>query len=273
MPSAGREPYTLGYGPRATASMAARTAQNHAAFFLPYLHPGMRLLDCGCGPGTITLGLAEAVAPGFAVGIEVEASLSSLAHKAAFYREIRNAHFEAADIYNLPFETACFDAIFISAVLGNLREPVQGLREAHRVLKPGGVIGLKEFDHSGDLLYPTEPWLDQYGALYQRLRQTYGHDPQGGRKIGVWLLEAGFHDLRATAGYASLTDPRNLRQVAEVSITMLSEKWGDEYVRRGWATIEDIQQMGQAWRRFAQAPGAFCAQAWCEAIARKAATT
>ena len=47
-----------------------RTAAENAAFFLPYLRPGLRLLDVGSGPGSITLGLAEAVAPGEAVGIE-----------------------------------------------------------------------------------------------------------------------------------------------------------------------------------------------------------
>jgi cyclopropane fatty-acyl-phospholipid synthase-like methyltransferase len=43
---------------------AERTAQSHAAFLLPHLRPGMDLLDLGCGPGSITLGLAAAVAPG-----------------------------------------------------------------------------------------------------------------------------------------------------------------------------------------------------------------
>ena len=59
-----REQYPMGYGPAATTIMAQRTAQSHAAFFLPHLTAGMRPLDCGCGPGTITLGLAELVAPG-----------------------------------------------------------------------------------------------------------------------------------------------------------------------------------------------------------------
>ncbi len=66
-----REQYTMGYGPAATAIMARRTAQSHAAFFLQHLKPGMSLLDCGCGPGTITLGFVELVAPGQVVGTEM----------------------------------------------------------------------------------------------------------------------------------------------------------------------------------------------------------
>jgi ubiquinone/menaquinone biosynthesis C-methylase UbiE len=73
-----REQYTMGYGPAATAIMAMRTAESHAAFFLPYLKPGLSLLDCGCGPGTITAGFAELVAPGEVVGTEIEAQVREL---------------------------------------------------------------------------------------------------------------------------------------------------------------------------------------------------
>ena len=74
-----REQYTMGYGPAATAIMAQRTAESHAAFFLPHLEPGMSLLDCGCGPGTITLGFADLVAPGEVVGTEIEEAHVALA--------------------------------------------------------------------------------------------------------------------------------------------------------------------------------------------------
>src|SRR5512140_2073321 len=102
--STDREQYTMGYGPAATAIMAARTAQSHAAFFLPHLKPGMSVLDCGCGPGTITIGLAEAVAPGEVVGTEIEEAHVALARANAAKQNVPNLQFKAANLYQLPFD-------------------------------------------------------------------------------------------------------------------------------------------------------------------------
>jgi len=52
------------------AVFARRTGQV-AASLAPHLRAGMRLLDCGCGPGSITVDLAQAVAPGEAIGIDL----------------------------------------------------------------------------------------------------------------------------------------------------------------------------------------------------------
>jgi SAM-dependent methyltransferase len=264
-----REQYTMGYGPAATTIMALRTAQSHAAFFLPHLKPGMTLLDCGCGPGTITLGLAEVVSPGQVVGTEIEESQVAVARQNAATHNISNARFEVADAYDLPFAENLFDAVFVSAMLGNLREPVRGLREAYHVLKPGGVIGVKEFDHGGDLVYPLNSRLAQYGELYLRLRTANGHDPEGGRKIGTYLLSAGFRDLKMSACYESLANPRMLQGAAELNIGLLKEGWGDVFTSRSWATTEDLEEMSKAWREFASTPGALLATAWCEAVAWK----
>lgn len=265
-----REPYTMGYGPAATAIMAERTAQSHAAFFLPHLKPGMALLDCGCGPGTITLGLAELVAPGEVVGTEIEESHVAVARQNARQRGIGNARFEAADLYELPFADASFDAVFISAVLGNLQEPIRGLREAYRVLKPGGAIGVKEFDHGGDLMFPADPAIEKYGELYLRLRRENGHDPDTGRKLGSLLLATGFSDLEWAPVYESFARPEAASGFAYVSAGLLAEGWGEAFTSRGWATAADIDEMRAAWQRFAAFPGAIFAAAWCEAVARKA---
>jgi SAM-dependent methyltransferase len=253
--------------------MGSRSAQTHAAFFVPHLKPGMKLLDCGCGPGTVTLGFAEIVAPGSAVGTDIEASQMALATDNAGKRNIQNARFEVASIYELPFADSSFDAVFMSALIGNLREPTRGLREAYRVLKPGGVIGVKEFDHGGDIVYPLEPAMAKYDELYRRLRAENGHNGESGRMIGALLLEAGFTDLDMSATYETLSNPKVLQSAAQVFIGLLAESWSDAFTSRGWATTADIQEMREAWLRFAEFPGALFVAAWCEAVARKAMRT
>ena len=63
--------------------MGSRNVSNSAAFFLPHLRPGRRLLDIGCGLGTITVGLAQAVAPGELIGIDMDESQISAARDRA----------------------------------------------------------------------------------------------------------------------------------------------------------------------------------------------
>src|SRR5688572_8059537 len=70
--------------------MAARTVTRDAAFLLPYLHPGMELLDAGCGPGSITVGLAEVVAPGGVVGVDLQAAQVEQARTLAAERGVTN---------------------------------------------------------------------------------------------------------------------------------------------------------------------------------------
>jgi SAM-dependent methyltransferase len=150
-----------------------------------------------------------------------------------------------------------------------LKEPGRALREAYRVLKPGGVIGVKEFDHGGDITYPPEPAMAKYDELYRRLRTEYGHDPEGGRKIGAFLHDAGYRDVKMSASYESLSGPKTLRGAAQVFIGLLAEGWSDAFQSRGWAGPEDIKAMSDAWLRFAEFPGALFASTWCEAVAFK----
>jgi ubiquinone/menaquinone biosynthesis C-methylase UbiE len=93
--------YTPGYSSNATDFIAKRTLDTHGAFFKPYLRPGMKLLDCGCGPGAIALDLARAIFPGTVIGIDREAPQIRIAAENAVTQAVSNANFLEANIKRL----------------------------------------------------------------------------------------------------------------------------------------------------------------------------
>src|SRR5512142_1587093 len=122
-PALGQEEYIHGYTDEHRAFLSGRTAQREAAFFLPFLKPGMRLLDCGCGMGALTTSLAEWLAPGEVVGFDREDSQVEAARAWAVERGVTNVRFERGNIYEMAYPDASFDAVFAHTVLEHVREP------------------------------------------------------------------------------------------------------------------------------------------------------
>src|SRR6476661_5411058 len=95
--------YTHGHHESVVRAHAARTAENSAAFVLPYLTPGSTLLDVGCGPGTITCDFAALVSPGKVTGLDRSPDIVAQAQALAVEREVPNVEFVAGNIYDLDF--------------------------------------------------------------------------------------------------------------------------------------------------------------------------
>ena len=191
--------------------MAAQAASEVAAFVLPYLRPRMRVLDVGGDPGSITLGLASAVPPGAVVGIDLQFAQVERARAEAAGRGGTNVRFEAGDVYEVPFSDGSFDAVFAHPVLMHLREPVRALTELRRVLRPGGIAGVRDPDRGAHLLAPTTPLLEQWHALRVRVRWHNGGDLFLGRHQRRLLLEAGFVWAEASVAVESAGSPESTR--------------------------------------------------------------
>ena len=88
------ESYSYGYGSSTTQLFSRRNADREAAFFLPHVKSGISLLDCGCGPGSITIDLAQAVAPGPVIGIDIGEDQLEGARKLAEDRAVSNIEFQ-----------------------------------------------------------------------------------------------------------------------------------------------------------------------------------
>jgi ubiquinone/menaquinone biosynthesis C-methylase UbiE len=259
------ERYSQRANPGFEAALALRTAAKEGAFFLPYLRPGMRVLDVGCGPGSITLGLAEAVTPGEVVGVDVQPSQVAQAQALSAARGVRNTRFEVADVYRLPFPDGSFDAVLAHVVLMHLRAPVHALAEMRWVLRPGGIVGVRDCDWGGRIHAPATPLLEQWYALTVRIRQHNGGDPFLGRHHRRLLLEAGFVRAEASVSVWSAGTPKETRQCATFltaqlrgfAPTALAEGWMDQ------PTVEAVTAEIAAW---AGRPDALYVDTFCEAL-------
>ena len=128
----------MGYNNEFQQMLDRQNARNNAAHLLPYLKPGLRLLDLGCGPGTISVGLADAVEPGELHGIDMEESQIEMARAAASAGGHSNAFFQTGAVTDLPFEDKSFDVVRSHALLMHIPDTRAVLAEVKRVLKPGG---------------------------------------------------------------------------------------------------------------------------------------
>ncbi|MBI1914208.1 MAG: methyltransferase domain-containing protein [Planctomycetes bacterium] len=264
--------YSVGYESVTADFFRARRAATHAAFFLPHLRAGMRLLDGGCGPGTISIDLAAVVSPAEVVGIDLEPSQVDLARAQVAERGASNVRFEVADLYALPFPDESFDAVFLHGVLEHMGEPVRGLREVHRVLKRGGVLGARHADFGAFLLEPAPAPLDRFAGLFQLLMVCNGADPKAGRHQLRWLRESGFTRIEAAASFDCWTrTPAEAHQNARFLAQLVSDSaFAAQLVAAGLADRTVLERMRQGFLEWGANPDAFAAEAWGEAVAWKA---
>jgi ubiquinone/menaquinone biosynthesis C-methylase UbiE len=239
--------YAPGYSAPILSFMEQRTADTHAAFFLPQLMPGWCVLDAGCGPASITLGLARRVSPGLVTGIDVEDSQFAKAREQA-EREGLKLEFRRASAYQLPFQDHRFDTVFSHALLEHLSDPVAALTEFRRVLKPGGLIGLRAGDMGGILIDSESDGPARGLATYLANREKNSGDPNVGRKLGRLLRKAGFTVQKMTASYEVITE----------TLLKIGPSLAQQFAAPAFCSLENK----------AGADSLFVALAWCEAIGR-----
>ena len=185
-----------------------RTVDNSAAYLTPHLRPGQRVLDVGCGPGTITTDFARRVAPGTVVGIDNHPAPLGEARIEAQRLDVRNVSFAVADVYDLDFPDDTFDVVHAHQVLQHLAEPVAALREMRRVCAPGGGVAARDFDSAAMTWYPPRSRLDHWRDLCQRIARSNQGEPDAGRRLLSWARAAGFSKITCSASTWCYATPR-----------------------------------------------------------------
>ena len=243
----------------------ARRTGEVAAFLAPHLRPGMRLLDCGCGPGSITVDLAHSVAPGEVIGIDLREDALAQGHALARARGIANVTFETASVYQLPYPDSSFDAAFACAVLQHLAAPLAALKEMRRVLKSRGVIGIVDGSSTITFRYPTNSLLDTWDRLRTLEREHNAGRPSDALRLRALLREAGFALTEASGAMVTEAGPpagslEETRRVAQNHLIRLRGVLGELAIAQGWTTKQELEQIAEALITWGEASDAFYAR-------------
>ena len=262
--------YTMGYGPEFRKMLERRNAADCARHLLPHLEPGMSLLDLGCGPGTISVGLADAVAPGRLLGIDMEPTQIEMANAAAKAGGHGNAEFRTGDATDLPFDDATFDAAYCHALLNHAPDTQAVLAEVKRVLKPGGLFAAREVIGDSSLFEPPSDMGDSGWATFLKMLAANGGHPQMGRQLKGAFVAAGFADVRAGASFESYDTADDIDFLhGLITGWYFAPKTKGAAIEHGLASEAQFDTWQRSLDDWVNEPGTFAAFAWGEAIGRK----
>ncbi|KFY27332.1 hypothetical protein V493_03559 [Pseudogymnoascus sp. VKM F-4281 (FW-2241)] len=242
--------YTTDHASSVLQTHKWRTVTNSAAYLIPYLKPGVTILDVGCGPGSISIDLARLVPDSHVTGIDVADPLEE-ARASASALSITNVEFKVGDIHALDFPDASFDVVHSHQVLQHIADPVQALREMRRVAKPGGIVAARE--SASMTWYPESAGITTWRDLTAKVSRARGGNPHPGSSIHCWAREAGFEKSQvqcSTGSWCFNSDEERAYWGGSMAERALSSGFAKVAVDSGHATMEELKDIAKAWLDF-----------------------
>jgi len=214
--------------------------------------PGTRLLEVGCGVGAVLALLGHEHDGLRLTGVDIEQRQLDFARM-----HLASAGVEAtlvrADALALPFDDESFDHVWMMWFLEHVPDPPAALREACRVLVPGGAITAIEVDYATCFASPSTPAIEALLRTMVQGMAAAGLSDAGTRLPG-WLREAGFRDVDEGERPFSFRDVDLARQsryaadVMESALPVLAQLPGasEDELRAGLANLRDLASIPRA---------------------------
>lgn len=158
-------------------------------------HPGLDVLDVGCGTGEISSRIAREFHPGTVVGIDLAERHIDLARRR--FGDIAGLSFQQGDATHLPFGENRFDVALCRHMLQAVPDPSAVIKEMIRVIKPSGTFYALAEDYGMLFFHPTRRDMDEFFGVYGgKASARAGSDLRQGRKMPSVLATMGCTDIR-----------------------------------------------------------------------------
>ena len=259
--------YTHGHHESVLRSHTWRTVENSARYLIEHLAPGVDLLDIGCGPGTITAGLARRVAPGSVIGIDRAESVLAGARSAG--DGLDNLSFAVGDVYDLDHPDNSFDVVHAHQVLQHLSDPVRALREMRRVCRADGVVAVRDADYAAFFWAPVDARLDAWLEIYRSVAHANDAEPDAGRFLLGWANAAGFSSVEASASVWCFASPEDRSWWGGLwADRVRHSELADQILAGGHASRGDLDDIADAFARWQVSADGWFAVPHGEVLAR-----
>lgn len=235
-------------------SQTWRTVENSAAYAAEAFESGVTVLDVGCGPGTITVDIAQRVAPGRVVGVDVEESILARAKENAHEAGVDNVEFLLADVTDLQSRMSgygSFHVVHAHQVLMHLVDPVSALKVMLGAVRPGGIVAVRDGDYGTATIWPADPRLARWLEIYHLVARAGGTEPDAGRRLMAWAHAAGAEDVTPSASiWCHATPVERAWWGGQWAERIVSSTIAERAVSAGFATSEELQEISAAWREW-----------------------
>ncbi|MCL4218817.1 MAG: methyltransferase domain-containing protein [Candidatus Hydrogenedentes bacterium] len=254
-------PYVHGYDPRESVRL-----QDQASTLDELLHgdtaypDGSRVLEAGCGVGAQTVILAKRSPGAQFTSVDISPASLAQAREAVERAGFTNVTFHEGDVFDLPFDDAAFDHVFVCFVLEHLADPEGALAALRRVIKPGGTLTVIEGDHGSTFMHPhNDDALKAVAALVE-LQARAGGNANIGRQLYPLLTRAGYRGCRVSPRmvYVDSSRPNYVEGFTKNTFTAMIEGIRSDAIAQGILDATTFDNGIAGLCRAAEEDGVFC---------------